>query len=87
MDSFLKVVVGILLTLALILLSGVGYFFLQETTTHHIKAIQKSPEKPAVENPVKKSTTDNQEAIEKSYTDRQERIEALKEVGRELSGN
>ncbi len=81
MDNFLKVFIGILLTLALILLSGIVYFLFLETDIGK-KKVEKS-----VENPVKKSVTDDQEAIEKSHENRQERIEALKQVGRELSGN
>jgi hypothetical protein len=83
MDSFLKFFVGLLLGISILLLSGVVYFFLEEVPSQpHKQEVKKT-----VENPVKKSISDNQEAVEKSYADRQERIEALKEVGRELSGN
>jgi len=81
MDNFLKVFIGILLTLALILLSSIVYFVFLETDIDK-KEVEKS-----IESPVKKSVTDNQEAIEKSHENRQERIEALKQVGKELSGN
>jgi len=81
MDNFLKVFIGILLTLALILLSSIVYFVFLETDIDK-KEVEKS-----IGSPVKKSVTDNQEAIEKSHENRQERIEALKQVGKELSGN
>lgn len=83
MDNFLKVFIGILFTLALILLSGIVYFVFLETD----RDIDKKEVKKSIESPVKKSVTDDQEAIEKSHENRQERIEALKQVGKELSGN
>ena len=73
-----QVFIGIFVGLMVFLLFGIGYWFIhnQKYTINNHK-----------ENITEKSITDDQEAIQKSYENRQERIEALKKVGKELSGN